>query len=133
MRKVLLAQENQKRGPLALAGGVQVHLWDDWLLVVSQQHQFSDKAPGTAELKLWGRAEFEAALEARLKSAEAPRLAPFWVSFSEKQNGRNTLVAAGPDKSWPLLTATQTPVISAFKLLKRWRDANLKLFLSPHW
>lgn len=133
MQKLLRAQENHKRGPFSLAGGVQVHIWEDWLLIVPAGHRFADRRHQAA-WRWWSRAEFYEVFETRLLSSAAPALAPFWVAFPAEQNTRNVLVKAGEDASWPILTGDpEVAVISAFKLLKRWRDADVRLPLSPLW
>ena len=111
-----------------------MHGWEDWLVIVPSDHQFADQLPQKIDVKLWSKTEFQAALETKLLSGAAINSAPFWVAFSPEQNARNVLVKSGKDVSWPILTSNgKWPVISAFKLLKRWRDAEIKLPISPLW
>lgn len=110
-----------------------MHLWGEWTLVASKQFRFNDRPQDRLNLREWRREEFVQLLQ---RGLEAGRLeeAPFWVGFAPEQNGRNALVPAGKDVSWPNLTQVKgNSVISAFKLLERWRDADLKLILSPLW
>lgn len=132
--KIVRAQENKKRGPFKLAGGVEVHLWEDWTLVTDATHRFADKVCSSVDLKVWSREEFGKAFKTYLSSSTDFSQAPFWVAFSPDQNARNVLVPAGKDFSWPTLsTKSDFAVISAFKLLIRWRDANLRLRISLLW
>ena len=132
--KILRAQKNNKRGPFKLAGGVQVHLWEDWILVTEESHQFADRDCSPSIWKEWSKSEFEDVFKTHLSSRTDLSEAPFWIAFSPDQNARNVLVAAGKDLSWPTLTKkSDFAVISAFKLLKRWRDANLRLRMSLLW
>ncbi len=131
LEKVRVARENDRRGPHALSGGVKVHLWGDWVLITSAQHQFQDgKLSG--EARDWSKSEFSEFLATALQQESAATQAPFWVEFSPEQNSQNVLVRSGADVAWPQLTArTSPPVISAFKLLERWQDPQVSLRIAP--
>lgn len=108
-----------------------MYLWEQWLLIVPRGHVFTDGLRELPALQSWSRAQLAQALKARLNNSDAPHHAPFWVAFESDKNARNTLIKAGRDPHWPVLTTQAFPVISAFKLLERWRDASLKLWIAP--
>ncbi len=138
VEKLLRASRAGKRGPFRLSGGVEVHLWDGWLTLVPAGHRFRDqeasrrRALARGQERSWTREEFLDMLRTRAARPGAVQEAPFWIWFSPEQNGRNVLVSAGRDPSWPLTTARgEGAVMSAFKLLRRWRDPSLALRFVP--
>jgi tRNA(Ile)-lysidine synthase len=133
LQKLQSARLRGRRGPHSLSGGVKIHMWGEWTLVTSHRATFADHKVGEVAPREWARDEFARAFETQLARARDWSQAPFWVAFPVEQNSRNALVAAGRDVSWPIVTSGESAVISAFKLLERWKDPGLRLLLAPLW
>ncbi len=129
VQKILVALNNGKRGPFTLSGKVKVSLYSGWIWIYTQD--FTPPAfPSVLKFESMNREQFEL----RLKAALGQKLfwAPFWVLFNSDKNSRNTLVSEAKDALWAGLPASDS-LISAPKLLQRWKDPQQMLSLALPW
>jgi tRNA(Ile)-lysidine synthetase-like protein len=128
-QKILAALKKGKRGPFTLSGGVKVSLYSGWMWIYSQD--FTPPVfPQVLRFENMNRHEFEE----KLKAALGQKLfwAPFWVVFNSDFKSRNTLVKEAKDALWAQLSEYDS-VISAPKLLQRWKDPQQILSLALPW
>lgn len=131
--KILAAQKQGKQGPYRLSGGVSVVCFGEWLMVSGEGFRFQLPERQTGTMRKLTRSQFERLLEQTLSRNDL-RHAPFWCGYDPQQRSNNTLVATGRDAVWKSLTKSpQFPVISAQKLLARWKNPQQVLVLSPLW
>ncbi len=128
-QKILKALENGKRGPFTLSGGVRVSLYSGWIWIYSQDFT-PPPFPASLKYEKMNRSEFEA----KLNTALGQKLfcTPFWVAFDSERNGRNILVTESKDALWAALPENLS-LISAPKLLQRWKDPQQILSLAFPW
>ena len=128
-QKILLAATHGKRGPFTLSGGVRVSLYGTWLWIYRQEFT-PPVLPEVLRFEELSRGEFEVRLEAAL--GQKLFWAPFWVVFNPDIKSRNTLVKEAKDALWAQLP-NGAAMISAPKLLERWKDPQQKLTLALPW
>lgn len=128
-QKILAALKTGKRGPFTLSGGVKVSLYSGWMWIYSQDF-LPPVFPQVLRFENMNRIEFED----KLKAALGQKLfwAPFWVVFNPDTRSRNTLVKEAKDALWAQLSEYDS-VISAPKLLQRWKDPQQILSLALPW
>lgn len=131
--KILAAQKQGKQGPYRLSGGVFVVCFGEWLMVSGEGFRYQLPERQTGPMRRLSRGAFEQLLERSLARKDLQH-APFWCGFDPRQRAGNTLVGTGHDVLWESLTKSpQFPVISAAKLLARWKNPQQVLTLSPLW